>query len=614
LKSLMLLWKTAALELGDLCRISTSLDYQTVKVRFEHEGLSFLTIGLPAFGKDLVKGLEEGRVSSDLFVGFRRRGELPIFMGGFLDLVFDRGTGVLLDTPSTDSIFAMRQLSLMFAKISLDVSQEKKESAVEEYVRVDVEVKHAVDSTVASSRERFRNMAARLWADVFTDLDRLVYHGDVVPKHGPGATADRLRGNAKFELREWGRRLDELFPFVEYALPSLGRGSLEEGDLRLDHVDFRDPGMERPVKVVLVPKDAKRPRIIAEEPTCNQYMQQAILTTMIPRLEGEISLRSSGQRALMSPFVGFRDQTPNQRMAHDSSRDGSLATLDLSEASDRVSCQHVEDLTANFPWLRQALFATRSSTAELPDGRIITLNKFASMGSALCFPVEEMVFLTIIFLAIEQEQGHRLTRNEIHSLSGQVRAYGDDLIVPVKHAPAVIACLESFGLKVNSDKSFWNGKFRESCGKDYYDGVDVTVTRVRRVLPTSRRDAQEVISLVSLRNQMYYLGLWRTTRYLDSLVEKVISHFPTVDSSSPALGRHSIFSWKAEAVDVDTQSPVVQAWVPSSRSPVSQLDGYGALVKTLLINDGTATIAADHLERYGRPDAVYIKRRWVTPF
>jgi len=123
------------------------------------------------------------------------------------------------------------------------------------------------------------------------------------------------------------------------------------------------------------------------------------------------------------------------------------------------------------------------------------------MGSALTFPIESMVFLTIVFLAKEEELRRPLTRKDIKSLRGQVRIYGDDIIVPIGLVPAVVRLLEAFGLKVNQNKSFWNAKFRESCGGDYYQGHDVTVVRLRSLFPTNRKHALEMASTVSFRNQ-----------------------------------------------------------------------------------------------------------------
>lgn len=609
MKSLTLLWNTLADELGRWCHVSTHRDCKTVAERSKCEGVSFLTITLPTLGKDLQKALDQEKVTSDLFPCFRKRGKLPIFMGGFLDLIFDRRSGDLLDNPSIDSIFAVRQLSLFFQKISLECSKERVESAMQRYVETDVEVARTDACTPEDLREGFRRMSVLLWSDVFADVDNHIHAGDIFPRHGSGATADRIRGNAKYDLARWTWRLEAIFPFGEFALPSLGRGNFH----LLDRVQFDEPGTELPVKVVDVPKTLETPRIIAEEPAHMQYMQQALLGMLVPRLEGLITLRGGGH-ARMRHFIGFHDQAPNRELAWKGSLDQELATLDLKEASDRVSNQHVLDLTARFPWLCQALQATRSTKADVPGYGTIPLAKFASMGSAVCFPVEAMVFLTIIFLAIEQQLGRPLSRADVKSYRGRVRVYGDDIVVPVDHVQGVIGMLESFGFLVNTGKSYWNGKFRESCGGDYYDGVDVTPTRVRRVFPTSHRDAEEMISLVSLRNQLYKAGLWRTAKFLDETIERVLPHFPVVEESSSALGRHSVFSWKAETADPDTQTPLVKAFVASANPPPSEATGLGALMKCLLINDGTATADDEHLLRSGRPLAVRIKPKYVTPY
>ena len=95
LKSLMVFYHQLLTEVGSWCHTSTTLDWKTIQSRVEAEGLPFLTIVLPRFGKDLLVGLDQGKVDRHLFAGFQRKGELPRFLGGFLDLIFDRGTGEL---------------------------------------------------------------------------------------------------------------------------------------------------------------------------------------------------------------------------------------------------------------------------------------------------------------------------------------------------------------------------------------------------------------------------------------------------------------------------------------------------------------------------------------
>jgi len=297
-------------------------------------------------------------------------------------------------------------------------------------------------------------------------------------------------------------------------------------------------------------------------------------------------------------------------MARDGSLSGALATLDLSEASDRVSNQLVRELTRYWPHLTDAIEATRSRRADVPGYGVQRLAKFASMGSALCFPMEAMVFLTIIFRAISKELNTPVTRELIKEFRGRVRVYGDDIIVPVEYVHSVVHELQDFGLVVNMNKSFWTGKFRESCGREYYDGSDVSIVRCRRMLPSQRRDVLALVSLCSLRNQLYWAGLWRTCAYIDEEIRKFIP-FPIVEATSPGMGRHSVLSPEGEKECPDLQKPLVRAAVVSGQAPLNSLEGPGALLKYFLKRGEQPFADGNHLERSGRPQAVYIKLRWV---
>jgi len=617
MKSLIVLWSAVAEELGDQCGISTTLDLQKARSRFEHEGVSFLTLSLPAFGKAFERSLEERRVDPGAFSGFSQKGGLPRFLGGFLDRVFDRSTGFLLERPCVDSIFAIRQLTLMFGKILLPCSDARNRDAIQGYLTCEKDVERFDESTSLEMYQDLQRMSNLLFADVFSLMDEDLYEGNIMGKHGPGKTADRLQGNAKYDLTEWPERLQSVFPFEEHALAS-PRWLPELSDSGVtERVRFLEPGAERPVKVTLVPKTLKTPRVIAIEPTAVQYMQQGIMEKLVEYLERDKLVRG---------MIGFTEQGPNQVLACKGSSNGLLATLDLSEASDRVSNQHVRVMLQRFPHFLEGVDATRSRKAAV-FGQEITLAKFASMGSALCFPMEAMVFLSLVFLGIEAEHKNRFTRESFRRFSGSVRVYGDDIVVPVRFVPSVIRTLESFGFKVNSHKSFWNGKFRESCGRDYYDGTDVSIVRVRRVLPESRADVEEIVSCVELRNQLYFAGLWRSSAHLDARLKPMLQHYPVLapdsmsfdrngrwTTASPLLGRVSVsFAPKAEGTHSDYQCPMVKGWVVSSRPPISKISEHGALLKGFLKRGDQPIADRDHFERQGRPQSVRIKLRWKSP-
>jgi hypothetical protein len=594
--------------MGTLCCVSTSLDLKTIETRVKHEGLSFLTITLPDFAKDFERSLELGKVDHLLFRSFAFQKGLPRFLGGFLDQVFDRGTGVLLNVPNESAIFAVRQISLLFGKIILPCRDDRVEAAFSQYIECELDVIKNSSLFVNSLKEQYERLGSILYRNLFSEIANRLYHNELLPKHGRGSTADRILGNKKYRIQEWSRRLDEVFPFMDYLSSSY---SLALANLSC--IDIREPWEERPVRVISVPKTLKTPRIIAMEPSYMQYMQQGILEIIREEVERDY---------LLAPFLSTRDQTPNQRAAREGSLSGNLATLDLSEASDRVSNLHVRTLMSRFPVLDEAVQATRSRKADVPGYGVIHLAKFASMGSALCFDMEAAVFLTVVFCGIEESLGHRLTLKEIKSFQGQVRVYGDDIIVPVDHALSVVNKLEAFGFKVNLRKSFWNGKFRESCGKEYYNGHDVSITRVRRMLPTQRQHVNEIESTVSMRNHFYMAGLWNAVRFLDEVLERLIP-FPATGSTSPGMGKLSYLGYQTDKFHSSLQMPLVKAAVASRRTPNDPLGDYGALLKFFLNrrDDSVDTsvlqdshFSKNHLERAGRPDSANIKIRWVSSY
>nr|UJQ85121.1 MAG: hypothetical protein 3 [Leviviridae sp.] len=642
MKSLMLLWQVLAHELGEECCVSTSLDFKRVKTRFEHEGMPFLAITLPQFCKDFEKSLAQEAVDRSSFQGFSWRGSLPTFLGGFFDLVFDRRSGQLLDRPDAVAIYAIRSLTLFIGKVEIPASTRRQVAAIEGYVECEKEVERCDAARSSSIYSEFTRASLLLFGKLLDRADTSLrkelgtgrgLHTEygssgqptgsnwpfIHPKHGPGATADRLGGNAKFDLTEWPSRLEAVFPFGEYCIPNWRYRYL------LNRVDFLEPGMERAAKLVSVPKTLKTPRLIAKEPTAMQYMQQAVQGLLVKSIQRDFPI---------GKMIGFDDQEANHLLCHRGSLSGELATLDLSEASDRVSNRLVMALFAQHPHVSEAVQATRSMNVDVPGHGRVALSKYASMGSALTFPVEAMVFLTAVFMGIARGSKSRLSPSIIRSMVNEVRVYGDDIIVPTEYAESVIGALEDLGLKVNLSKSFWTGKFRESCGKEYYAGTDVSVVRLRHLsinpdgewnVPTSRRDDRAVESLVSLRNRCYAGGLWKTAYWLDAwlgsllggLYPVVLAHPDPVTgemgSRSHGLVRWSVVGYVADLSLLDTQAPMVRCWTRVQETPESLLRDEGALTKVLSYR-GIEPLALDHLDHAGRPTSSTLKRRMTSPF
>lgn len=566
-RRLLELWervaKDAASKCYTACVADWPLDVARATKRVEHEGLSFLTITLPAFGAEFEKALASGLVDSTCFAGWQKRGCLPVFLQGFTSLVFER-TGHLKEEPDVAAIEGIRQLAYVFKKILLPCTTEREQKAIDSYL----EIEHELTSKAFDydSSDLFDSVARMLWGDVFGgDVD----YRTLIPKHGPGATCEHITNNKKYAHRTWYDRLQPYFPFDETAYPSTILGTAELGK-----TEFISGGNELPVRVTLVPKTLKTPRIIAIEPVCMQYTQQALARYLITNIE---------RHWITSGHINFKDQGVNQRLAIDASMSGELATLDLSSASDRVPLSGVERMLKVNQDLIDGLLATRSTRAEMPDGSTIQLGKFASMGSATCFPVEAMYFFTVIITALIEYSSCPVTLRNIKDLSRNVYVYGDDLIVPVDAVEVILQTLAKYNCKVGLSKSFWFGKFRESCGVEAYNGEVVTPTYLRRMAPKSQQDANSVISWIETSNQFYLRGYWAVADYMKTCVESVTGKLPLVLEKAGGLGwrnfqgGYSVHRWNS-----GLQRFEVKTFVPAPRFKKDKLSGSSALMKYFL--------------------------------
>jgi len=207
-------------------------------------------------------------------------------------------------------------------------------------------------------------------------------------------------------------------------------------------------------RIVTVPKNYKTDRTIAIEPCMNMYIQKGIGALM--------------RRRLKAAGCDLDDQTRNQRLARVGSITGTLATIDLSMASDTISRELVSRIIRP-DWL-EALEQSRSPFGVLPSGKKIFYQKFSSMGNGYTFELESLIFYSLA-LAWTHLHGEEVTR---------VSVYGDDIILPSTVAGSFCGLLQFCGFKVNEKKSYWTGPFRESCGKHYYLGHDISPFYIRR--------------------------------------------------------------------------------------------------------------------------------------
>jgi hypothetical protein len=189
---------------------------------------------------------------------------------------------------------------------------------------------------------------------------------------------------------------------------------------------------------------------------------------------------------------------------------------------------------------------------------------FAPMGSATCFPVETILFLAIAWNATNDTPGA-----SFDNLAG----YGDDICIDSLAAELYIEYATRLGLIVNRSKSYYNDEFkpprtyyRESCGKEYLNGYDVTPVRLPRKFegfPMSLSECIEnpnlVAKTVSLTNN---LRDFRAARHLLIRNLKDTCELSVPFSVDGSIGIQSefarpdgaLYSWSA--AETDTQSAV----------------------------------------------------------
>jgi len=348
---------------------------------------------------------------------------------------------------SLGDVYSARRLVQLFSYTSrltlkdIDLTQQ----CLEDYVQIEEDMSSYLPKYLIQSL----NKIIKGWLKPF-DPSRILF------RHGPGGVAGH--GRTYLDVKYKDLTTDSL---LEYAFGT--PHWITDGPFR--------SSLDRISQTIFVPKSYKTFRTISMEPATLQYCQQGIWREIDRVVSESWWLRT---------HIGFHDQTRNQMLAKEGSINRNFATIDLSAASDSVSYGLVKKLFRGTKLLR-FLVATRSSRTLLPDGRLIDLKKFAPMGSALCFPIE-----TIIFAAICQY----VTRE--HHVTKQYSVFGDDIIVPTQCVEDVVLILETLGFRANREKSFYQYDcwFRESCGAEYCDGFDVTPMRVSRKYNSSQQLVQ----------------------------------------------------------------------------------------------------------------------------
>lgn len=225
-------------------------------------------------------------------------------------------------------------------------------------------------------------------------------------------------------------------------------------------------------RVSFVAKDATTDRTIAVEPHLNVMLQLGVHEYLSARLKSvgiDLGDQSRNQEAARKGSSQWRDWNPQ-------------VTIDLSAASDSLSIELVRRLlpSAWFGYLNDI----RSPCYLDWNGTCRDYHKWSSMGNGYTFVLE-----TIVFWALARASQSLCESSDVNPV-----IYGDDIAVQRSYAALTLEVLKYVGFRANSDKTFIFGPFRESCGADWWDGVNVTPVYIRGRWKLRHTDVYRIVN------------------------------------------------------------------------------------------------------------------------
>ena len=281
---------------------------------------------------------------------------------------------------------------------------------------------------------------------------------------------------------------------------------------------------EPTARFIFVPKTRGKARGICAEQNESQVLQQAVASVLRDRIES----------CYLSKHIDITDQSKNASAALAGSVTKRTCTMDMSDASDRISRDLVAWIFQDTP-LYAPLMALSTKWVipplECPEPRTpIRVNKYAPMGSGLCFPVMSLVH----FYLLKGIAALRLQRNLTRFSDMDLRVYGDDLIVTADLYDHVADIFPKFGLKLNLSKSYKMSHFRESCGIHAFMGVDITPVYVRHTPIINRSDT--LVSLLATEELLFNRGLNSTAEFVRRACMRVFDNIDYVPAGTDLIG------------------------------------------------------------------------------
>jgi len=352
-------------------------------------------------------------------------------------------------------------------------------------------------------------------------IGKVIYQAkwdEIAPQHGPGSVYPSKFPWEKSGFLTYYPSIDRVYSYSDWLIGMPNYWSiLKESVWEKRHEEIKDDLMvdselseemvtsakkcpeysdEIVCRIQAVPKDSRGPRLICVHPSEAIWIQQGTRHVLEKAIENS---------PLTRKVIHFRDQSVNGQLALSSSLDKTFCTLDLKDASDRLSNLAVRELFGEHAY--RYLGCSRATSVRIGD-RVQTLNKFAPMGNALTFPVQSLVYWAVVRAGIQCTHG---------DICEDVYVFGDDILFPSKYYRGAINALTRFGLITNTDKTFMHGSFRESCGVDAWNGIDITPLRLKVININS---SSKAIATCDLARRARLHGCYSLAAYLYSEVSK----------------------------------------------------------------------------------------------
>jgi len=217
-------------------------------------------------------------------------------------------------------------------------------------------------------------------------------------------------------------------------------------------------------RISLVSKSYKIHRVTASEPEINMLFQTQVDYFLKKRLHRW--------------GIDLKDQFRNKEYARLGSIDGSIATIDLSMASDTMARELIPFLFDDEWSYYLNLLRCPEYSGPFGEGNYA---KFSSQGNGITFALE-----TVIFAAAMKVTG-----------SKTVSVYGDDIIIDSDRYQRAVFLLNFLGFIPNEEKSFHEGPFRESCGGDFFRGEDIRPFYIKKSSKLPKTDLCHIVNGLS---------------------------------------------------------------------------------------------------------------------